>query len=397
MEKIYMEEHKSKKLNYSVVDVSVVLSFIVAIFAVFSIATFGIVSNQNGSVSYAAPTGDSFTLVLPTYTDGDGDEFDVNVQATDGTYFYNFPMYYADSIALENQIFCVERGLNVVGDSTYTKTGDKITDPGLIYLLSLSSENGGNVTSYDDTIDGWVIQSAIWLYLYEKEPSNASYAFRKVEDEFNHIDDYKVLTTEGNIDIKVGNGSYTSYNVTGKVRELVNAAKTATLPRVSVTKASEDISKTTDEQYYQTALITVAGSPSSSFTGYDISLTGIDGAIAVDENGRELASLTNVAPGTKFYVRVPVNKVTENVQTENVEIKGHFSAASGYYYASSESPQKMVTLAPGDVLGGTSFELVYIPNTGMNTAQTIYFIGLIVLLCGIGIVYANAKPVESKQ
>ena len=32
----------------------------------------------------------------------------------------------------------------------------------------------------------------------------------------------------------------------------------------------------------------------------------------------------------------------------------------------------------------------------MSTAQTIYFIGLIVLLCGVGIVYANAKPAESK-
>ena len=35
-------------------------------------------------------------------------------------------------------------------------------------------------------------------------------------------------------------------------------------------------------------------------------------------------------------------------------------------------------------------------DTGMSKAQTIYFIGLIVLLCGVGIVYANAKPVESK-
>ena len=36
------------------------------------------------------------------------------------------------------------------------------------------------------------------------------------------------------------------------------------------------------------------------------------------------------------------------------------------------------------------------PDTGMTTAQTIYFIGLIVLLCGVGIIYANAKPVEEK-
>ena len=33
----------------------------------------------------------------------------------------------------------------------------------------------------------------------------------------------------------------------------------------------------------------------------------------------------------------------------------------------------------------------------MSAAQTIYFIGLIVLLCGVGIVYANAKPIENNQ
>ena len=50
-----------------------------------------------------------------------------------------------------------------------------------------------------------------------------------------------------------------------------------------------------------------------------------------------------------------------------------------------------------DVSGGLSIEIVGAPDTGMNTAQTIYFIGLIVLLCGVGIVYANAKPVDARQ
>ena len=33
-----------------------------------------------------------------------------------------------------------------------------------------------------------------------------------------------------------------------------------------------------------------------------------------------------------------------------------------------------------------------VPDTGMGVAQTIYFMGLILLLSGVGIVYANAKP-----
>ena len=46
---------------------------------------------------------------------------------------------------------------------------------------------------------------------------------------------------------------------------------------------------------------------------------------------------------------------------------------------------------------GTDVEFVGTDDTGMTTVQTIYFIGLIVLLCGVGIVYANAKPVQVKQ
>ena len=71
---------------------------------------------------------------------------------------------------------------------------------------------------------------------------------------------------------------------------------------------------------------------------------------------------------------------------------------SGTYYVSDER-QKVVTVtgATKDVSSGTEVEFIGTPNTGMNAAQTIYFIGLIILLCGVGIVYANARPVKSKQ
>ena len=70
-----------------------------------------------------------------------------------------------------------------------------------------------------------------------------------------------------------------------------------------------------------------------------------------------------------------------------------------YYTANSGEYQKVVTVTgtTKHFSNGVSFEVAPSPNTGVNKAQTIYFIGLVVLLCGIGIVYANAKPSESKQ
>ena len=37
-----------------------------------------------------------------------------------------------------------------------------------------------------------------------------------------------------------------------------------------------------------------------------------------------------------------------------------------------------------------------VPDTGMSSAQSIYFIGLVILLCGIGIIYANTKEKQEQ-
>ena len=57
---------------------------------------------------------------------------------------------------------------------------------------------------------------------------------------------------------------------------------------------------------------------------------------------------------------------------------------------------ELITEVPTTGSGNTRLEIVGSPDTAMSSVQTIYFIGLVVLLCGIGIIYANAKPVEEK-
>ena len=48
----------------------------------------------------------------------------------------------------------------------------------------------------------------------------------------------------------------------------------------------------------------------------------------------------------------------------------------------------------GPASGSGVLTVVTPPDTGASTSQTIYFIGLIVLLCGVGIIYANSKAVK---
>ena len=398
------QSQRNRKLDFSVV-----LSFAVAIFAVFSIGTFAVVSNQGSSVSYAAPTNDSFTLKMPDRSTAGGIDAGVSGTQTDGNgggtvagSFY-VPYYYAGEATEANRLFCVEKGIETQDGNQYTK-GSAVEDAGLIYILSHSYANGINFMGASGSgakyIEIWGTQAAIWLYMDEKYddakyklPTSGTSDTLALMQAAKYFAPMPPRTGVNDVD------TYQFDNAYAKVRKLVDDAKAASkvVPKVNVNKASDSMVKTSDGKYYQTSIITVAGSPSGNFKSYDIRVSGIDGAKVVDENGKDLA-LTNVAVGKKFYVRIPANKVTEKVQTLKVEVTGHFDLPGATYYVSAgHQTLTTVSVNPTDGHGEVEFEVVGVPDTGMNAAQTIYFIGLIVLLCGVGIVYANAKPVQNKQ
>lgn len=398
MEKIYMEE--SKRQKKSVWNFSVVLSFAVAIFAVFSLAMFGIVSNQGTGVSYAAETGDNFTLKARKV-------YVFNNQTRD--YNANFELYFANTLdSYENIVFCIERAKEIVQDSGYTKTNevrsgksDVIQDQGLLYLLGLGSTESklNSVTHYDTEVDAFTLQWAIWLYLSEKYDDDV-YQLRKNLETGNSLDDETVMNSN---DVYLSfNGDATNLTVytgltgpNGVIKSLVAKAKTATIPKVTVNVGEDSAAKTDDGKYYQSAIISVVGDPTANFESYDVTVSGIDGAIIVNENGEEI-SATGISAGTKFYVRVPSDKVSKEPQTVKINVRAKFNGMRGFYYATSDSNlQRMASTEDDYVDGGAEFTVV--GDTGMNATQTIYFIGLIVLLCGVGIVYANAKPIQAKQ
>ena len=391
-----MEENNNKKGKKSVVNASVVLSFVVAIFAIFSIAVAGISMNQGSGVSYAAPTDlpDNFTFNLL--------EGGTDIVGSDGTNNFSAPMYVANNDA-NNPVFCVEHNTDVHNGESYT-SGDVIEDYGLLYLLNNSYANGIKITNLSGEnakyVEGWITQVAIWMYLYETDPT----ATQSTSKNYIVPDDVQVIKNavklikfnadrSESVEVYKGQNLYTAY-----IKPLVDKAKAATdVAVLNVSKASDEISMSEDKKFYFSALITVTGDPSSSLKNYTVSLNGIEGAKAVDEEGTELGP--TVTPGTKFYVRIPAEKVTKEVQKVVVSVAGNFTTLEGKYYNAAGDFQKVVSVKTGEksISRGTEVEFIGTDDTGMNTVQTIYFIGLIVLLCGVGIVYANAKPVQVKQ
>ena len=396
MEKIYEEENQRQ--NRSVVDFSVVLSFVVSVFAIFSIAMFGIASNQGGSISYAAPMDEmpeSFNFSL-----GAENGEVLRIATTGGVGTFWVPVYVAnDTMTLP--ILCVEHNSNTIDDSPYVRD-EEITDPGLLYILDRTFMNGNKVSDATGNdaqyVETWIAQIAVWLYLYDQNSAETR----------NYLspEDIQAIKTADTLTLYIGGSdTRTIYTTPGGtvydkyVAGLVESAKSYSLVKtLDIQKGDEEVSKTSDGKYYQTATITVV--PNGNMTSYDVSFGGIDGAFAVDLDGNKIGP-NNIAAGTKFRVWVPVDNVKESLSKLQISGLTVGKDANGNRLVDSEGAflQKVGSVEEGvkDITVGEEYELLGSPNTGMNTAQTIYFIGLIILLCGVGIIYANAKPVESKQ
>ena len=397
MEKIYMEENKSQKQKQQqdqkrLFNISIVLSFVVAAFAIVSLMTVAF-----DKPSYAAPDTETVPDDITFYTKQASGVQDMAFgKSTAGVNTFAVPLYYRDE-SYTLPLFCVEHLAEVDNGIAYSKNS-AIEDYGLLYILNNSyAKSGVKITSGNEYMEAWATQVAIWLYLDRTTTGTVHDTKHAItEEQLTAIQHTTVVELKSDVS---GSTRSTDASLYSKIDALVEAARNASSNRMlTVTKAAGETTSTSDNTYFQSPLITVTGNPASAFKSYDITISGVEGAKAVTENGEDLA-LTNVAPGTKFYVRVPKNKVTA-AATVNVGVNGTFEMLEGNYYtANSGDYQKVVTVTGStkQVSSGVQFDVAPSEDTGVNKAQTIYFIGLVVLLCGIGIVYANAKPSEIKQ
>ena len=454
MEKIYMEDSSNSQSSQSSQSsnkdykrqfkISVILSFVVAFFAIYSLIACGI-----SQVSYAAPTdgiGSGTEASEIKFYDSDNS---VVVNAGTGNAF-NVPVYYTTVNENNVSIFCVEPQADIPtiysGDSTdnsyvidYYLTDNNAVNYGLLTMLDkFYNEDGSDVdlfttmselSSYDTTVlagnerailNSFIKQASVWLYMTEKLGG-------PVDDgsDLNRLTstEYSALTgSNGTLLIKIGTSSSHSLPsntaIFTAIRSLVNQAKNASSYFSVKLNVLSELSKRDDGDYQ--IGYSIANTPNSlEVNSYDISV--------VDSSNNEVLSSSNYrivdAEGNtiennkiicnsgsacinQFYVIISKDYISEKNKTYefNVGISANVKTFKGAVYrnvldSDSVHLQKIVTVTgtSRDVSSGASFQIVTSEDTGMTTAQTIYFIGLVVLLCGIGIVYANAKPAESKQ
>ncbi|MDD5888930.1 MAG: hypothetical protein PUC82_05555 [bacterium] len=413
MEKIYMEDMGENKKNKRQTkkkfnSKTTIASLVMAAILIVTVVVVGFTGN-----SYAIP---DVSYNLPdTFTSKVGE-----AEYQSDTGFSVIP-YFTDG---DIQVFCLEHGVNFPNGTLYSK-GEQITDYGLLYLMANVYPNKDFSTFADDGLQTWLSQVAIWMYLYTSEDllDNGQLDNSVTGTSPNYIapeDLTKIKEARGVILYDGGDLVYHTMNpATGGVsnggvtaddpllydtiEDLVNRAlSNRTVPNKTLTiNYNNDISVTQDNKYYQTSVISVVGSPSDNFNGFELKIDKApEGTFVVDANGQEIKDLSNLTATDKLYLRTPIDKVTEDNKSINFSVTGSFKTYEGHYYvADGAQTITSVNTVNNNISKGAEIPLNYtpkVPDTGMSTAQTIYFIGLIILLSGVGIIYANVKPGENK-
>lgn len=328
------------------------------------------------------------------------------------------PYYTTDDI----QVFCLEHNVPFLANTEFNK-GDAITDYGLLYLMANIYPNVEFDTFLSPELQTWLSQVTVWMYLYEKElimnGSVPNTSNNYISDEHIQIikttrgvtgDDISIIYTGNPNTNGISNGvvDYTNDPILYDkyIKPLVDAALSYNANPSSKTvyiNFDEEIAITQDEKYYQTSEVTVTGTPAGNFRGYELVINAApEGTFVVDANGNKIEDLKNMSVTDKFYFRIPVDKLTEENKILKFSVNATFRDYIGNYYVDATGQaQKITSVSTEDtvVSDGDEISIVYsprVPDTGMSTAQTVYFIGLIILLSGVGIIYANVKPEESK-
>ncbi len=391
MEKIYMHDNQNKKVRRARKRRSSVTTVLVAIVAVAALIVVGF-----GQISFAIPEegvtlGNEFTSATPdtnTIVYGQNSKFGVNSLLTDKG----------------QHVFCIERDVDYEGNLKYVKS-ERVLDSGLLYIMSNVYPNKKIMDGENELPVGvqvWLSQSAVWIYAATSGYKNNTKMTKEVVEGILY--ETELYAKDGTVLISLSEDEeYQSlFDKYGLLELLIEAKKLGTAPSNSldVTKKSEGVSMTSDGKYYQTGFVDVVGTVLSesigSFNGFELKLNKApEGTMVVDKDGKEITDLTNLEPGTKFAFKVPVDKVKEENKKMEVSVLGSFdSYAADIYVAEGSQTVTSVSKINNNLSVPLDLELNYaptVPNTALNNSATLYIIGLILLLSGLGIFYTSAK------
>ena len=302
--------------------------------------------------------------------------------------------------------FCIDRTIAYVPSKEYVKDSE-ITDRGLIYII-YSADSYYDLNLADSAVAvnaslevtkqmelSWMTQVAVWQYL----DSTFAAPYSGIATE---IRDGSALT---------GSDFYyysrRASQLWTKASELVAAAKNikAGFNPASVSSitfsfdGNYELNK--DTKMIKTGLITqeyVSGDYMDSFTSLDLTKAP-EGTKMYAKDGTELDSNKFNGP---FYLEFPIDNVDEYSFDFDVSatVSG-YTYYTGYKYIPKDGgnyqPLVLVTKNTKNLTGAINFKGSHIDDTASMISRSIYFVGFLILVAGVAMIYVNVRPRTSKE
>lgn len=313
------------------------------------------------------------------------------------------------------QLYCSDRSKGDLVAATVLSKGERL-DYGLAYILMNSyptKEVVGSVapkvfanSSYSDytgsfayannMLDVWTTQMAIWGYQGSITSSGLSNSdiLRAAEasDQTASLEYYSSFTDATNNSPIYATNLWNTY-----VNPLITKAKAANTDSPYNAKLSISVdgnwAKIDGTNTSKSGLISVSTSSSASFSTYALSMENApEGTKVYTEDGTDITNSISAIPATKkVYLVVNRDNVKEDVKF-TVKASTTISYNAAYQYidkTTGHQPSILVGKESKDL--SAALEMTLSPDTALSVSNSIYFLGFMILISGVFIIYANVK------
>ena len=326
--------------------------------------------------------------------------------------------FYAEDKDGKYQLYCSDRN-NPNFKGSYTLVKGERLDYGLtqflvkqdkyvssLYEQKINSEGITESTTNSSTavtlLNTWITQMGIWGYQGTFNPNelggNLSY---KQSENDSYV--YKILSgTEASTALLARNTWDTYVDPEIKAAKELNAK--SPYDATMTMKVDGEWTKIDGSDNVKSGLITVSLGNADVSTGsawanvYSLSFVNApEGTKVYTEDGKEVTDLKSIPVSSKIYLVVPKSDKKEDYKF-SVNASSTLTYDAAYQYVDKTTGhQPSILVGPESKDLSASIEMTLAPDTALSVSNSIYFLGFLILISGVFVIYANVKTKEVSE
>lgn len=349
-------------------------------------------------------------------------KYDFSKGVTNVTGKTNYPFYAEDSTGTY-QLYCSDRN-NGNFTGAYTLTKDKRLDYGFTHILvkqdsiytndtytrkfqnnqaPVAADSSFNAIS-KEMVNTWITQMAIWGYqgsISSSELNNGLLAYKAFSgDRTLEYELFSDAAFTSGLSAKALWDTYVVSEINGAKELNAKSPYDATMTM----KVDGEWTKIDGSDNVKSGLITVSLGNADVSTGsawanvYSLSFVNApEGTKVYTEDGKEVTDLKSIPVSSKIYLVVPKSDKKEDYKF-SVKANSTITYNAPYQYVDKVGGhQPSILVGPESKDLSASIEMTLAPDTALSVSNSIYFLGFLILISGVFVIYANVKTKEVSE